>query len=671
IEVEKTAGTQTLKLYWKMYERKADDSEVLIATSTESNEIDSRGSLIIPLNLTSDYVPASNSRIVGKFYASVSGGGNAPTVRIYCLGDTGSRCEIPANSEVFRSIFVPYDNAVQDVDLGSYTLTAPTVKLSNLTNGYIPYHVSDAGGLADSPIRADGNRVAIGNSVQDHLLYLDYAPTNSASAHGLTIKYTPKITSTMDNYSKGLFVDAKTDIASGVTNTGYHIAIHGQVFHNSDGDLDDLRGLQLSYGNYTGGNPTRSVTNTYGIRLRPYIIEGTITNLYDIFIGTTATGGTVTNHWGIYQQEANDNYFAGNLGIRTTNPQANVEIEDGGTSNSVLLKITQDDNNPYALVIGNDTYSTTDTLGLVFRLDNNGHAFVQNYAEGDLYLRGVGTVNASRILIDAEDKICFRDYNEDSPSTKITMDMQNGNLGIGTTDQFGSGAGVLTIANAGTNPTTNPTDATILFSKDYDDGDATATSELFVRDEDGNETNLSPHAFEIYQPDPDDPFPWTYHSVSNLIGKKINVDMSGAIRELERLSGKSFIYIEDVERMPIREHLERKKKYLIEKYQKENESEIEVSLSDAVEIVETEVEDYEDIVVEEIKYCFEDGKIKEVKTPIYRKKKMTSKQLKEGIRLDEKTGKLYKKVQPSREEAEAAIKDGPKLKVRKWIQKRL
>ena len=372
LTAEKITGTKTLKLYWEMYERKSDTSETLIATSSISNEVDSKDTFVIPLVLTSDYEPDSGSRIVGKLYASVTGSGNVPTVRIYYRGSTGSRWDIPANSEVFRNIFVPYDGAVKDVDLGSYTLTAPTVKLSNLTDGYVPYHISDASGLANSPIRTDGNRVAIGGSVQDDLLYLNYAPTNDASANGLEIKYTPKTTSTMNNYSKGLYVDARTNIASGVTNTGYHIAIHGQAFHNSDGDLDDLRGLQLSYGNYTGGNPTGLVTNTYGIRLRPYITEGTITNLYDIFIRTTATGGTVTNHWGIYQEEANDNYFAGKVLIGTTTDNAG-KLQVLSTSEQLRLEY---DSSNYASF----TVSSSGTLTLAPTGD-----FILNPTGNDVY----------------------------------------------------------------------------------------------------------------------------------------------------------------------------------------------------------------------------------------------------------------------------------------------
>ena len=71
---------------------------------------------------------------------------------------------------------------------------------------------------------------------------------------------------------------------------------------------------------------------------------------------------------------------AGNnrVGISTDSPIANLEIEDGGTSNSILTKITADDQNPFALMIGNDTYSSTDSNGFGFVQRNDGAAYIYN-----------------------------------------------------------------------------------------------------------------------------------------------------------------------------------------------------------------------------------------------------------------------------------------------------
>lgn len=76
----------------------------------------------------------------------------------------------------------------------------------------------------------------------------------------------------------------------------------------------------------------------------------------------------------------------------------------------------------------------------------------------------------------------------------------------------------------------------------------TYSGELYVKDTSGNETLLSPHRFELFTPDLSYEFPWSYYSENEFIGKKINVDMYGAIHEIERLSGKKFIYTEDIQK---------------------------------------------------------------------------------------------------------------------------
>ena len=127
ITSEKTSGTKDLRIYWKLVERKSDDSEVVIATSSSSNEIDEKANYLVPLQLNDDYTLDAGSRIIGKLYADVSGGGSSPTIRIYYQGDTSSRWEIPANSEIFQNIFVPYSGAVKDVNLSQKSLTANNI----------------------------------------------------------------------------------------------------------------------------------------------------------------------------------------------------------------------------------------------------------------------------------------------------------------------------------------------------------------------------------------------------------------------------------------------------------------------------------------------------------------------------------------------------------------
>jgi len=72
-------------------------------------------------------------------------------VRIYYQGGTSSRWEIPANSEIFKNIFVPYSGAVQDVDLGSYSIAAAGVLLD--ASAYLNWGTTTGGdgyGLRDN-----------------------------------------------------------------------------------------------------------------------------------------------------------------------------------------------------------------------------------------------------------------------------------------------------------------------------------------------------------------------------------------------------------------------------------------------------------------------------------------------------------------------------------------
>lgn len=50
------------------------------------------------------------------------------------------------------------------------SIQATTGKFTNLTDGYIPYHISDASGLGNSPIYTDGNNVAIGTASSPYRL---------------------------------------------------------------------------------------------------------------------------------------------------------------------------------------------------------------------------------------------------------------------------------------------------------------------------------------------------------------------------------------------------------------------------------------------------------------------------------------------------------------------
>ena len=66
--------------------------------------------------------------------------------------------------------------------------------------------------------------------------------------------------------------------------------------------------------------------------------------------------------------------------------------------------------------------------------------------------------------------------------------------------------------------------------------DVSTSAELFVRDEAGNVTQISPHNTEGE---------WTYYSENNITGKRFKVNMEKMIRRLEQIAGENFIEIDE------------------------------------------------------------------------------------------------------------------------------
>ena len=66
--------------------------------------------------------------------------------------------------------------------------------------------------------------------------------------------------------------------------------------------------------------------------------------------------------------------------------------------------------------------------------------------------------------------------------------------------------------------------------------DVSSSAELFVRDEAGNVTQISPHNAEGE---------WTYYSENSITGKRFKVNMEKMIRKLEEITGENFIEIDE------------------------------------------------------------------------------------------------------------------------------
>ena len=130
-------------------------------------------------------------------------------------------------------------------------------------------------------------------------------------------------------------------------------------------------------------------------------------------------------------------------------------------------------------------------------------------------------------------------------SLQVTI---RGNVLMGTATPPTTGSpGVIVIAQTadGDNPTGMPSNTAGVFAKNV-----TATAELFTIDEAGNVTQQTPHSFTLFTPHPSYEFPYVYRSSNAHLGLQVEVDMWGAVRAIEALSGKKFIYLAPIDIVP-------------------------------------------------------------------------------------------------------------------------
>ncbi len=259
-----------------------------------------------------------------------------------------------------------------------------------------------------------------------------------------------------------------------------------------------------------------------------------------------------------------------------------------------------------------------------------------------------------------------------SGSKDIALNPLGGNIGIGAMS-FGTSANtVLSIGN-GTAPTSSPAGMVQLWAVAV-----SSSSELRVRDEAGNVTTLSPHNFSMFTPGASQAFPWSYYSKNAHIGKEMSVDMYGLAAEVEKLSGKQFIYVNDlpVEELEDWAAQEAAKKVAVEKQRKDKamEAEIEVAVADAVEVVTITMSQPSATLTENVTKYVLDATTGKVKTETVTTPKMetigtpeTESRLKVGVRLDEKTGKFWRHIRADEAVVEPYVPKAPPA----WMKDRM
>lgn len=261
----------------------------------------------------------------------------------------------------------------------------------------------------------------------------------------------------------------------GTANRRVWDAVFSRVTWNSSGTLASCYGL-IHIPTVLAG----TVTSMYGVRVEDWAgIGGTVTTSYGVYIDSLSRSGT---SWAFYAAGSTQSYFGGNVGLNTLNPRRQLDILD---ASNPQMRISFSDNSQY-------TDFKTDTAGVCYIAPTSGFLVVGGTASigntRTLQLLGAAsagwTMNLSSAAADAKFYEClaftntlkFNFINDAqtvgntwmqatrSGASVTSVSFPNGNVSLFGAGSFGSGTGVLSVINAGANPSANPTGGGILYA---------------------------------------------------------------------------------------------------------------------------------------------------------------------------------------------------------------
>ena len=164
---------------------------------------------------------------------------------------------------------------------------------------------------------------------------------------------------------------------------------------------------------------------------------------------------------------------AGQLVMGATTSKAKFEIKDNGyTSTSALQRISADDDNPYALIIANDTLNTGTVSGLQFFVGNTGTHMIR--------ARGSSTASNNNLQLVAQNDVIFNSGSSESTRARITS---TGELGVNTSapvEKLGISGNMRFV-----NPNGTTSRITALPSGSYNTGTTGGSAVCFQRFADG------------------------------------------------------------------------------------------------------------------------------------------------------------------------------------------
>ena len=209
----------------------------------------------------------------------------------------------------------------------------------------------------------------------------------------------------------------------------------------------------------------------------------------------------------------------GKVGIGTETPSAKLHLSSTNTDDLLFLETTEDSNSASPVIKlkrNSSSPADADYLGqLKFQGENDAD---QNVT----YAKISGKIGS---VTDGSEQGIIEFANMKNGSSSITARLKHDSLQL-LNDTNLSVNGVIKLDVQSGDPS-NSANSAHVYSKDVG-----GSAEVFVRDEAGNVTQISPH-----NPEGE----WQYFSRNTITGKVVKVNMEKMIRKLEEITGETFI----------------------------------------------------------------------------------------------------------------------------------
>lgn len=299
---------------------------------------------------------------------------------------------------------------------------------------------------------------------------------------------------------------------------GYFNFVQEGFTNPTSGRKDQVWGLGFNRG--SGGGRVDMDSGCIGLSFESYYAPDDTTGQMEFHISSTALSGGERRPFSMFHRLNDDNLTAGFYADHFI-----FGSKDQGTQVATINA----------------------TLSAGYSLEIASGAGINKVGNNEPYLSSyLSSGGAPVFYVDSHDIVQIGAYGfNNAPHTPATgvsaienLTIRRQGNDITQANCWGGGVGVISLFNY-TEPTGSVTDGVLLYAKDV-----SSSSELFVRDEAGNKTQLSPHAKDspgaaVVK---DEPNAVVIHHTNAYLGTDEWIHLSALAKEVERLSGKKFIF---------------------------------------------------------------------------------------------------------------------------------